>query len=60
MSYGNGWFKRVEHSYLQEFMINVVTSGTLPEHVAFIMDGNRRFAREKGITRVVSDGGIML
>lgn len=54
MSEGQGWFKRVEHSYLQRFMINVVSSGTLPEHVAFIMDGNRRFATEKGITRVDS------
>lgn len=45
------WFKRVEYSYLQKFAINCVRAGKLPKHVAFIMDGNRRFAKVKEITR---------
>ena len=35
-----GWFSR--------FMINVVKTGKVPKSVAFIMDGNRRFASKNG------------
>lgn len=29
--------------------INVLRQGDVPQHIAFIMDGNRRFAKEVGI-----------
>ena len=45
------WFERVQYSWFQKFIINCVCSGSLPKHVAFIMDGNRRFAQVKDITR---------
>ncbi len=34
-------------SYLQKWLIWVLSFGPIPEHVAFIMDGNRRFARKR-------------
>ena len=45
------WFERVQYSWLQRFVTNCVRSGKLPKHVAFIMDGNRRFAKVKDIPR---------
>lgn len=33
-------------TYLQDFCINIVKCGAIPQHVAFIMDGNRRYARK--------------
>ncbi|RWR99005.1 dehydrodolichyl diphosphate synthase complex subunit DHDDS-like protein, partial [Dinothrombium tinctorium] len=30
------------------FAINVLSSGVLPKHVALIIDGNRRWARQRG------------
>ncbi|PGH10619.1 di-trans,poly-cis-decaprenylcistransferase [Polytolypa hystricis UAMH7299] len=39
-------------SHLQELLIGALREGPIPQHVAFIMDGNRRFAREQGIERV--------
>ena len=45
------WFERVQYSWFQRFIINCVCSGKLPKHVAFIMDGNRRFAKVNDITR---------
>ena len=34
--------------WLERFACSVVRMGPMPRHVAFIMDGNRRFARERG------------
>ena len=48
------WFKRTEYSWLQRFFIKCVTSGRLPTHVAFIMDGNRRYAKANSISRAES------
>lgn len=34
---------------LRELLIGALRHGPIPQHVAFIMDGNRRFARNHGI-----------
>lgn len=34
---------------LQSFLIDVIRIGPIPEHVAFIMDGNRTFANKNGM-----------
>jgi ditrans,polycis-polyprenyl diphosphate synthase len=37
---------------LRELLIGAVRQGPVPEHVAFVMDGNRRFARNHKIETV--------
>lgn len=37
---------------LKELLISALKQGPVPEHVAFVMDGNRRFARSHGIETV--------
>ena len=37
---------------LKELFINSVRQGPVPQHVAFVMDGNRRFARKNHIETV--------
>lgn len=43
------WLK--ESSYIQNFVMNIMKSGDIPRHVAFIMDGNRRYARKFNLVR---------
>lgn len=33
------------NSYIRYILNSIVSVGPIPKHVAFIMDGNRRFAR---------------
>ena len=35
-------------NFFQRALCAVVATGPVPKHVAFIMDGNRRFARQRG------------
>lgn len=37
---------------LRELLISALKQGPVPQHVAFVMDGNRRFARQHGIETV--------
>lgn len=37
---------------LRDLLIGALRQGPIPEHVAFVMDGNRRFARSHGIETV--------
>ena len=64
------WFKQQKKtSYLRSFCNNVIKSGPLPQHVAIIMDGNRRFAKkvncerskghEKGFEKLTEVRGFM-
>ncbi|GAB6024017.1 hypothetical protein CHUAL_008742 [Chamberlinius hualienensis] len=39
-------------SGLKAFCVNVIKQGQIPRHIAFIMDGNRRFAKNKNIEQV--------
>ena len=34
---------------LRELLIGAIRHGPVPQHIAFIMDGNRRFARRRRI-----------
>lgn len=35
-------------SHFQSLILRILRAGPVPRHVAFVMDGNRRFARERG------------
>ena len=35
----------------QNFGIQILKCGPLPKHIAFICDGNRRYARDIGISK---------
>jgi ditrans,polycis-polyprenyl diphosphate synthase len=37
---------------LRELLIGAIRHGPVPQHVAFVMDGNRRFARNHKIETV--------
>jgi len=37
---------------LRELLIGALKQGPIPQHVAFVMDGNRRFARDHRIETV--------
>ncbi|EEQ85677.1 undecaprenyl diphosphate synthase [Blastomyces dermatitidis ER-3] len=39
-------------SHLRELLIGALREGPIPQHVAFVMDGNRRFARNHRIEKV--------
>lgn len=34
---------------LTRLLLSILTCGPIPRHIAFVMDGNRRYAREKGL-----------
>lgn len=37
-------------SHLEQLLIQTLRQGPVPKHLAFVMDGNRRFAREHNIS----------
>jgi len=47
------WVKEeYKFSLLERFSANVLRCGRMPKHVAFIMDGNRRFARQNKVDKI--------
>src|SRR5688500_13385439 len=45
--------KEYELSFWEKFAIQVIKCGPIPQHVAFIMDGNRRYARQKKLSSTI-------
>ncbi len=46
------WLKeRQQLPWYHRVMVEAVKCGPIPKHVAFIMDGNRRYARKKHLER---------
>lgn len=43
------WIHRTELTWPQRLAVNVLRCGPIPRHVAFIMDGNRRYATKSGL-----------
>jgi ditrans,polycis-polyprenyl diphosphate synthase len=46
------------HDHVKRLLVSALSLGPLPEHVALVMDGNRRYARESGlhVSRGHADG----
>lgn len=40
------------YSWFHRLCINILKCGSIPKHVAFIMDGNRRYARQKNVQKI--------
>ncbi|KAL7840057.1 hypothetical protein AOLI_G00253800 [Acnodon oligacanthus] len=45
------WIREAELSLLERLSANILKAGPMPKHVAFIMDGNRRYARKRHVER---------
>lgn len=45
------WIREGELSLLERLTANILKAGPMPKHVAFIMDGNRRYAQKRHVER---------
>ncbi|MFH4984566.1 hypothetical protein AB6A40_011275 [Gnathostoma spinigerum] len=53
-----GWFNSsVDEAWWHKPLQRLLSAGPLPRHIAFVMDGNRRYARSHGSSTVI-DGHI--
>ena len=50
------WLRDKTIGHIQRVLLGVLSTGPIPRHVAFVMDGNRRYARTKGMK--VLDGHV--
>lgn len=46
------WIQESKLKWVENLAINVLKCGQIPRHVAFIMDGNRRFANKCGVQKI--------
>ncbi|KAJ7168374.1 Decaprenyl diphosphate synthase-like protein [Mycena crocata] len=56
------WIKAKVTQRAERLLLRILATGPIPQHVAFVMDGNRRFARmnQKAIHQGHSDGFVAL
>ena len=56
------WLQNTIASNARNLMLDVLAAGPIPKHIAFVMDGNRRYARmnHKEVQQGHSDGFIAL
>ncbi|XP_072465564.1 dehydrodolichyl diphosphate synthase complex subunit DHDDS isoform X2 [Notamacropus eugenii] len=45
------WIREGELTLLERFCANIIKAGPMPRHIAFIMDGNRRYAQKCQVER---------
>ncbi|KAK6474511.1 dehydrodolichyl diphosphate synthase complex subunit DHDDS-like isoform X1 [Huso huso] len=45
------WIRKGELTLIERLSANILKAGPMPKHVAFIMDGNRRYARKLHVER---------
>ncbi|KAF5288332.1 hypothetical protein FQR65_LT12066 [Abscondita terminalis] len=48
------WIVSNSLTWFQKFCINVLKCGPIPRHMAFIMDGNRRYAKKKHVEKRIA------
>lgn len=46
------WIAKNTLTWLQTLVIKIMKTGLVPKHVAFIMDGNRRYANKTGVKKI--------
>ncbi len=45
--------RRLLYRFYESYLLSQVTRGELPRHIGLILDGNRRYARQKGLRSLV-------
>ncbi|XP_055375278.1 dehydrodolichyl diphosphate synthase complex subunit DHDDS [Condylostylus longicornis] len=46
------WMRNYKYRWYETLAMNILKMGPLPKHIAFIMDGNRRFAKHSQIQKI--------
>lgn len=46
------WIRDSSLSWIQSLCVKIIKNGRVPKHVAFIMDGNRRYAKKNNVQKV--------
>ena len=56
------WLQNTLASKVQSFLLKILAAGPIPKHIAFVMDGNRRYAQmnHKEVQQGHRDGFIAL
>lgn len=56
------WLQDKATDRIRRALLAVLRAGPIPQHIAFVMDGNRRYARIKGVKLIQGhvDGFVAL
>lgn len=46
------WVSDYKYTWLQSLSMRVLKSGHVPQHIAFVMDGNRRYAKSEHLEKI--------